>query len=513
MFPIFSLRSSMGFVVMHGMFWWLMLLLAQCNLDLHGDMVEVYAWSQHWLMGSDKHPQLLPWMAKLWFMIAPRNVASFYLFASINLCVGLLGIRALGKKLAFSDQELQLALALCVLAFPYLTLAAKINMNAISLATWPWAAWAFLVAATANTTHQRAFGIIAFAALAAMCLLGKYYSAVFLASLFLASLTKPYRETYRTITPYAACALMTLFLAPHLIWLASNYVLFAAFLNKQGGGSVDLFRLASFALAPFYYWIVPWMLCLAYLYTGPLTTRIARSIRLNRDNSFLWLLAVAPWAISLLFGGLGVVRLSEPWAVPIGCAYTLLLVRNADVALATDAGPKIVDAFHWLWPVMIIGGLVFTLVKANIHSPKHYLPEQEMADRILSEWSNLQSGYRLSWATSPGRSAARLAFFAPNGLAPEALPGYPSQLPAYYPRRPNWQQEAGVIICSLGRVNKNKPTEVPPVSDCARQARSWSLANRMITHGQTWIVSKNSWRHQSGVHYAYEVLFVVPAKN
>ena len=78
----FTLRSPSSlfakpatFILVQTFVWYLMIVTAKPFLDKYGDMVEVYAWSQHFLMGSNKHPQFLPWMAHFWFLVMPPSIA------------------------------------------------------------------------------------------------------------------------------------------------------------------------------------------------------------------------------------------------------------------------------------------------------------------------------------------------------------------------------------------------------------------------------------------------------
>ena len=55
--------ATLWFIPLQVLAWYGAILIAKPYLDSYGDMVEVWAWAQHWLMGSDKHPQFLPCLA------------------------------------------------------------------------------------------------------------------------------------------------------------------------------------------------------------------------------------------------------------------------------------------------------------------------------------------------------------------------------------------------------------------------------------------------------------------
>src|SRR6266446_313862 len=72
--------------------WILISWLSAPAFDSYGDMIENYAWSQTWALGSFKHPPLFAWMVRLWFDIFPTRVWAYYVLSYVNAGVGILGI-------------------------------------------------------------------------------------------------------------------------------------------------------------------------------------------------------------------------------------------------------------------------------------------------------------------------------------------------------------------------------------------------------------------------------------
>lgn len=488
------------FILIHALVWWLMTIAAKTVLDGYGDMAEVYAWSQHWLLGSDKHPQFLPWMAKFWFLVAPQSVASFYLLSAVNLAVALFGIRALARGLNFEDRHIAVALALCALALPYLTLTSKLNMNSICLATWPWAAWAF-VRATAPQASRRNLYAVLFGMLAAVSILGKYYSVVLLIPLFASTFTPARRYLWLTAVPWLAFIAFVLVLSPHLYWLVQHREALAYAGEQGGSGGLKeaVYYIAKFAVSPFFYWPIPLVLAALFLVTGSPLQRLAKLLKRPAGDSMLAFLAMGPWLTTLGFAVAGLAVLSTPWAIPIGFAFTLYLVRNADQPALDVNGPKIVAAFRFIWPLMIIGGIVSGVMASTKGNVEQYTPWKEGANAIVETWKN-EHVQPLRWIAK-GNDAASLAFLFPETI--EALPALPDRLPGYYPPRADWRNEAGVVVCSLALPGKVKTA-------CITEATTWAAENGLKAESKVLTVHRSGVRFPKQIDFELAVVYIRP---
>ncbi len=132
--PLFSIWGLLGLYVL---VWVLTRGLTDSNLDHYADMLENYAWGQSMAWGSTKHPPLFAWVTGLWFDIFPTQDIAYYLLSYLNVAIGLLGVYRLAHALRLPNLALPSVMLLCM-AFPYSTLAAKFNANAILLSVWPW---------------------------------------------------------------------------------------------------------------------------------------------------------------------------------------------------------------------------------------------------------------------------------------------------------------------------------------------------------------------------------------
>ena len=505
--PLPSNRPAV-FITLHMLVWFAMILIAKPFLDNYGDMVEVYAWSQHLLLGSDKHPQFLPWVAHFWFEVAPRSIASFYLLAAIILGVGFAGIYALARRVLATRRQALAAVALQALAFPYLTLADKLNMNAICLATWPWAAWAFMLALRHPTARGRVLAGIGFGVLAGIAMLSKYYAGAMLASALVIAFTPREIGVWRRPAPWLALLAFGITVLPHVLWLRTHGFETMGYIEEQGSG-FDLRQLTSFGLAPIYYWIIPWGVSLALFYKGPVWTRFARSLRMSGASDALWYLAVVPYVVSLAIGASGFVQLSEPWAIPIGYAFTLLWLRNADVGLEVVEAKcrRLLLAFVWIWPAMLVLGVVFAVWAARTGTEQLYYPEAEAAAVLDTQWQGLAPGQPLVW-TAPANDGARMAFYSHLLPKVEALPALPDALPDYYPPRPNWRKEGGVVICPLG-----KGSDTSGETACTQRVAAWAAQDGLTLNVHRFAVQRAGLYFPLAQPYGFAAFFYLPPAN
>src|SRR5437879_2258439 len=63
--------------------------ISYASLDLHPDLVEVFAWSRHPSAGYYKHPPLAALIAAAWFSVLPIADWSFHLLAMLNAAFAL----------------------------------------------------------------------------------------------------------------------------------------------------------------------------------------------------------------------------------------------------------------------------------------------------------------------------------------------------------------------------------------------------------------------------------------
>jgi hypothetical protein len=294
---------------------------------LHPDMLEAFSWGREFQLGYYKHPPLWAWLAGAWFEVFPRSNWAFYLLATLNSGIGVLGVWQLTGLFTRGDFRF-CATALLVLLPAYTVQGHQYNANFMLVSLWPWTAYFFV----RSMESRRIRDAVWLGTLAAAGMLSKYYSALLLLSCFAASFVHTgWRQYYRSAAPYVAAATCALLLAPHVWWLVVNdfptfkYVetrteysdarvifsfitfnLGAFCLNLMGGGLVFLARPRKAAEAD----------------------EREKAAPLTPDDWWLFLiLALGPFCLTLLSAVFGHFRISSNFASPIFFLIPLLLIQ------------------------------------------------------------------------------------------------------------------------------------------------------------------------------------------
>jgi 4-amino-4-deoxy-L-arabinose transferase-like glycosyltransferase len=467
--------------------WVLIAWLSAPSLDPYGDMVENYAWSQTWALGSFKHPPLFAWMVRAWFDVFPTRVLPYFVLSYLNAGVGVLGIVCLARlwlpgdiSSARRDLFVMTVLLFALLSAPYSNLAAKFNADTVLLSLWPWTAYAFFAALHAEATHRKWLFTLFLGLMAAAAMLGKYYSALLLASLFIISLSHPdYRRSYRSPYPYVAIAVSAALLLPHVKWEMREGFPFQQYLNTKIDAGISVPRIVLFWLSGIYYLPLSWLawLVLRKRFAAPDIQPIAWAI----PQRGLVLLCTLPALITGLFNLFARVHLTTHWAIPVWFALPVLL--------AVWLLPHLGEAFAWrrlslgvgvVWTLVLLGGLIYSLVLSTTGNPKYSLAREEMVSTIEARFAARFPAHQLAWAGGTWPETGALAFFAPNH--PRALPGFPDEIPALVNPYPGWQQRYGVIMCFASSTYAREGSHN---TECERETRDWLHGHRVPVDEET----------------------------
>jgi hypothetical protein len=405
-------------------------------------------------------------------------------------------------------------LLLC-LAFPYSTLAVKFNANAILLSTWPWVVVAW-VRSVSGLGRAGFYGSVALGVLSALAMLGKYYSGVFLLGVFLSAwASRNGRRWFLTYKPWLALAVFVACLLPHLLWLQAHEGVTLRYVGEQGSDDGVSWRMVlKFALAPVGYWLLPWLLCTwVYAPPGKLWLRLRRwPGRMARswqpqgwDDTLFWI-AMLPWAITLVFGITGFVELSMPWAIPIGYGFSVLWLRNLTQSHAPEAAwvAQLKRVFLAWCAVVVLVSPGYAWFQAQDGTPNHYLPRREAAQALLEAWHARHPDHTLRWVGGQWAENALLAFYGDPRL--RVVPGVPDQFPATVNPLAGWQQQAGLLLCPLGPVDKPEP------SPCVDDMRAWLAAQGQTPEEIHLTVASTGLRFPLHMPFAYTAFVYLPTQ-
>lgn len=198
--------------------WLAFFVVAYLSGDLHPDAMETWLFGREFAWSSAKHPPLMGWVAALWTIVFPLTDWSFQLLAMVNAAVALWAVDLVTRRFVRGDKR-AVVLLLAMLLPAYQFHAQRFNANTVLLAIWPLAIYAFLRAYETRTLKWS----VALGVLAALAMLGKYYSVFLVVSLLFAAIVHPGRAQYfRSWSPWVSALAGLVVLGPHIYWLASN---------------------------------------------------------------------------------------------------------------------------------------------------------------------------------------------------------------------------------------------------------------------------------------------------
>ncbi len=203
-----------GFVAV----WMIFFTIAYLNADLHPDVLETWSIGRTFEWGNAKHPPLMGWVSYLWSVVFPLTDWSFQLLALTNSAAALWAVDLIARRFVRGDKRV-IVLLLLMLLPAYQFHAQRFNANTVLMAIWPLATYCFL-----RSFETRAWGWSAIAgALAALAMLGKYYSIFLIGSFGLAAVFHPQRRLYfLSLAPWISTIAGLIVITPHLHWLATH---------------------------------------------------------------------------------------------------------------------------------------------------------------------------------------------------------------------------------------------------------------------------------------------------
>lgn len=334
-----GIRPLLVFIAAHILVWTAAMSISRLPGVLWDDMLETYSWGQHWQLGYYKHPPFYAWIAGSWFQFMPRTDWSFYLLSAVNVGIGFAGVWALATCFLKKGGRL---LAVLPLAFmpSYNYLASNFDANTILLSLWPWTTYAFVKSLETRSLRSSA----ALGALAAACMLSKYYSILLLGTFFLAALTHPQsRRYFASPAPYVAVAVAALLLAPHIWWAFSNdWPPIKYALGKTGYAWASSFgKAAGTVFAGIAINLVPAGILISALRRAnpELVAGTWRKL-LSPERRWIAILATGPTVATILLGIAGYVKISIGFLIPafFMLPMMILLAMEPTITRSTVAG-------------------------------------------------------------------------------------------------------------------------------------------------------------------------------
>jgi 4-amino-4-deoxy-L-arabinose transferase-like glycosyltransferase len=422
--------------------WTLFQVLSYASIDLHPDLVEVYAWGRHPSLGYYKHPPLGGLISALWFGVFPPQDWAFHLLAMVNAAIGLYATALIANRYLTGDKRLMVVLLLLLTPF-YQFHGQRFGSNQTLLSTWPIAVYCFLRA----FESRRPGWAVAAGASAALAMLGKYYSIFLVVGLVAAALTHPGRSAYfRSSSPWIAALVGLCCLAPHMAWLATTgFQPFHYALAVHGEASREAAVLGTFEYAVGAVAYVALLLAVYLVAVRPDWATLRDALWPSQPDRrmlavLLWVPLLAPIPVAIIMGA-GITSL---WTMQAWFLLPILLLAPATAVLRRQAaiGVAALVASITLALLLTAPAIAWTRhVNGTKEARSYYrLLAAEAAARFQSA-----TGRPLSIVA--GEVAVAVTFYAPSH--PDALLGPDLQTtPWITPAR--LAQEGWMAICRSG---------------------------------------------------------------
>ena len=403
-------QAPLVFIGYHLIFWWIIVLIAQGNGPLHGDMLEAHYWGQNPALGYYKHPPFWAWVTFVWFMILPQQNWAYLLLCSANVGIGLIAIWHILARYS-SSERLHLAFLLIFLTPFYTFLTFQFNANTIFYSLWPCALLFFLKA----LEDQNAWASWLFGLFGALMMLSKYSALFLLITCLVVSLLHPYRNRYfRSSAPWNSLLVMMILCAPHLYWLHSNgYQPLTYVEGKLNNDTGFVIRKAFDFLVGLglQHTLVVGLILYTFYHVKPLHID---AIPLPPHRSILLMLSVLTFApvIFFLLGGLLVsIKLSVNLTNPFLFLIPLFLVMQFSDNQVRWLLPRVRNLVMAIFAIALLAAPIASIVMFRFTHDRVVEPLVELAEEAQRLWSaSLHAP--LKFVTSRDGSSASLSFYA-----------------------------------------------------------------------------------------------------
>lgn len=340
----------LGLIGIHVIWWTGVITVLKWTEGPNADSTEAYAWGHSLLWGYGKHPPLTGWVAWAWFSIFPAADWCLYALAmALNGCT-LWMCWILARHVA--GQRRALLIVLLLMTYPYLSFKAwKFDPDLLQVPLFVMVVLIFIITFESRKT---AWGL----ALGAVCLaavLAKYWALLVVGAIGLSALLHPDRRRFfRSAAPYAAVAVFSIGIIPHLLWLGqTNYASITCAEGHVYGTRLEAALRAGRFVLHHAAWLLP--VAAAFLLsfgraglTFSLDTAAIGQGSIRHVWSVMAALVVVPPTIAVLAG----VQVRVDWGIPLYTLAPLAIVaawrRGGRRCRGARSFVRSVYA-HWQW--------------------------------------------------------------------------------------------------------------------------------------------------------------------
>jgi Dolichyl-phosphate-mannose-protein mannosyltransferase len=382
--------------------------VVEADRSLHHDVLEAYAWGKEFQLGYHQHGPFWAWIAGAWFYVFPNTNTSFVLLEALNAALGLLGAWQLIGL--FVQGKTRHAATVLLLATPFYTfLAYRYNANTILISLWPWTLYYFVK----SIDCMKLKDALIFGLLAAAAILSKYYAVILLLTCAFSLLFHPNARRYiLSPLPWAAAAVFSVAVLPHLIWSLKSGappVAYAVSLTGKSWLITTRRAIEFFTAVAAYHVLVAGIIFAARLNSRPCQEQAVLPPPRQR---FLSVLALLPVFLTVVFGLAFRLKFSPVMAMGTFPLMPLFLMQFAK---GLDAG----RCFRLALAVAVaisFGAATGAPIERYIVGQKSngwdmIEPRRELAERVTELW-RAETGLPLRYAGASVRYANAIAFYS-----------------------------------------------------------------------------------------------------
>lgn len=406
----------------HVLVWTLQPMLSHENLADSVDMVENWVWGKEWQWGYWKHPPFFAWVTGAWFTFLPRAEWAYYLLAALNAAVGLLGVRAMVGIATDRPAGRRGLLAVAALAITpiYGFLALKFNANAILLAVWPWATWAFLKAMRAPTAVNGAV----LGALLGVAMLSKYVSLVVVIGMIAVVLADPRRWALaRSPAALAAFLVGAIVVAPHVVWMIATDFRTLAYAEHQAAASTGQFLnyLVRLPLSMALFLLPALGVILVALPRAdwPMLRRILARAGSEDGRRRLLGFTGLSFLTMVLLGVWKWAKLSSQWGFPLMYPVPWLVTSTPGLDDRRFRLDRLAASVVLVWAGLIVTAPIVDVAGVVARTKVHLEPRAELGREVTRIWREAAGGAPLDVVAGTFDLASNVAFYSPD--APSML--------------------------------------------------------------------------------------------
>jgi 4-amino-4-deoxy-L-arabinose transferase-like glycosyltransferase len=364
------------------------------------DVVEIYAWGPHWMIGSYKHPALTSWVLELSRLLTGTTGWPAYLISQIWIALTFAIVYLLGRE-AIGSERAAIATLLMPWIYYFTWHTPEFNHDIVQLPFWAAIAWT----AWRAVQSQRIVWWLLLGAVSALALYAKLASGFLLIAIAAWILIDAKaRNSLRTAGPWAAATLFALLIVPLLTWMTNADATPLQFAVKRGEvHSKSVIAWLGIQLAIASGVLLPLLIAgLTRRFSAPLSETEKRPAIERRWKLFITVVALAP----MLLAATGFIILGTGaklmWGVPM-LTFTGLFVATWLPGQWTSISLTKLAALSCALTAslaLILGGTMLRYPKSAEKLKRSQWPQAEISEKMRGIFA-AEVGHRVSIVAGP----------------------------------------------------------------------------------------------------------------